>query len=278
MQAMAPSPITTPNVLNCDGDHMQLEIATLTEQGARGYNEDRLGHWSDGRYAILLVADGAGGHGGGDVAANCVRDCVLDGFATAPSLDPVLLRSLVAEANDRVLAGQREGGRLASMRSTVVLAAFDLANGRMIWVHSGDSRAYLFRGHAIVARTTDHSLVQQMVSGGMLDDEQARLHPQRNVLLSALGACADDLEINVSDPMRVEPNDAVLLCSDGVWEPLGDATLVASLSMAGSAAQWASVLQNNVASRAKPDQDNYSAVMACVSDTDDETTRILGMT
>ncbi|MBY4595593.1 protein phosphatase 2C domain-containing protein [Ottowia caeni] len=256
---------------------MQLEIATLTEQGARGYNEDRIGHWTDGRHAALVVADGAGGHGGGDVAASCARDCVLDRFAAAPSLDPAWLRSLVAEANDRVLAGQREGGRLASMRSTIVMAAFDLASGRMVWVHSGDSRAYLFRGHAIVARTTDHSLVQQMVASGMLDDEQARLHPQRNVLLSALGACSDELEINVSDPMRVEPNDAVLLCSDGVWEPLGDATLVASLSMAGSPAQWASALQNNVAGRAKPDQDNYSAVLACVSSAEDETTRILGM-
>lgn len=256
---------------------MQLEIATLTEQGARGYNEDRLGHWSDGRYAVLLVADGAGGHGGGDVAASCVRDCILDGFAAAPSLNPALLKSLVAQANDRVLAGQREGGRLASMRSTVVLAAFDLASGRMIWAHSGDSRAYLFRGHTIVARTTDHSLVQQMVASGMLDDEQARLHPQRNVLLAALGSCEDELEINVSDPMRIEPHDAVLLCSDGVWEPLGDATLVASLGMAGSATQWASVLQSNVAERAKPDQDNYSAVIACVSSAEDETTRILGM-
>lgn len=89
----------------------------------------------------------------------------------------------------------------------------------MIWAHSGDSRAYLFRGHAIVARTIDHSLVQQMVDSGMLDDEQARLHPQRNILLSALGASAEELDIKVSDTMRVEPGDAVLLCSDGVWEP-----------------------------------------------------------
>ncbi len=255
---------------------MPLEIATLTEQGARGYNEDRIGHWSNGRFAALLVADGAGGHGGGDVAASHVRDTVLHGFAAAPSLDPEQLRSLVIQANNQVLAGQREGGRLASMRSTVVLAAFDLDAARMIWVHSGDSRAYLFRGHAIVARTTDHSLVQQMVDSGMLDDEQARLHPQRNVLLSALGASEDELEIKVSDPMRVEAGDAVLLCSDGVWEPIGDSGLATSLGVAGSsAAQWASVLQSEVAGRAKPDQDNYSAVLAWFLPPDEEITRIL---
>lgn len=253
---------------------MQLEIATLTEQGARGYNEDRIGHWSDGRHAVLLVADGAGGHGGGDVAASRVRDCVLDGFAAAPSLDPQQLKSLIIQANDQVLTGQQAGGRLASMRSTVVLAAFDLASARMIWAHSGDSRAYLFRGHTIVARTIDHSLVQQMVDSGMLDDEQARLHPQRNVLLSALGASTEELEIKVSDTMRVEPGDAVLLCSDGVWEPLGDAMLAVSLDTAGSAAQWASGLRSEVASRAKPDQDNYSATVAWVTPEGEETTRI----
>lgn len=255
---------------------MQLEIATLTEQGARGYNEDRIGHWSDGRYAALLVADGAGGHGGGDVAASNVCTCMLESFAAAPSLDPQQLRALVIKANDQVLAGQRAGGRLASMRSTVVLAAFDLTTARMIWVHSGDSRAYLFRGHAIVARTIDHSLVQQMVDNGMLDDEQARLHPQRNVLLSALGSPAEDLEIKVSDPMRIEPDDAVLLCSDGVWEPTGDTALTTSLGVAGSAAQWAAGLRNEVARRAKPDQDNYSAVTAWVAHEKDETTRIVG--
>lgn len=254
---------------------MQLDIGTLTEQGARGYNEDRVGHWTDGRYAALLVADGAGGHGGGDVAASRVRDCVLDSFAATPSLDPDMLRSFVVKANDEVLAGQSAGGRLASMRSTVVLAAFDLAASRMMWVHSGDSRAYLFRGHTIAARTIDHSLVQQMVDSGMLDDEQARLHPQRNVLLSALGASEDQLEIKVSDPMRVEAGDAVLLCSDGVWEPIGDAALTLSLETAGSVAQWASALCTEVASRAKPDQDNYSAVLARVMPSDEETTRIL---
>ncbi|MGB3069925.1 MAG: protein phosphatase 2C domain-containing protein [Ottowia sp.] len=254
---------------------MQLEIATLTEQGARGYNEDRIGHWSDGRYAALLVADGAGGHGGGDVAASRVRDCVLDGFAASPSLDPQQLTSLVIRANDQILAGQREGGRLASMRSTLVLAVFDLAASRMIWVHSGDSRAYLFRGHAIVARTIDHSLVQQMVDSGMLDDEQARLHPQRNVLLSALGTTPEDLEIKVSDPMRVAPSDAVLLCSDGIWEPIGDAVLASSLGASGSASQWAAGLRKAVFNQAKTDQDNYSAVAAWIVQEDDEVTRIV---
>jgi len=250
---------------------MQLEIATFTEQGARNYNEDRLGHWTDGRYALLIVADGAGGHGGGDVAASRACDYLLGSFAALPSLDPGHLRALIAKANECVLDGQRDGGRLAQMRSTVVMAAFEFSASRMVWAHCGDSRAYLFRGHTVVARTTDHSLVQQMVDSGMLDGEQARMHPQRNILLSALGSPADELEITVSDPMRLEPGDAVLLCSDGVWEPLGDTALTTSLEVSGSAAQWAAAVRGQVAHRGKPDQDNYSAVLAWVAPQDDET-------
>lgn len=254
---------------------MRLDVAMLTEQGARDYNEDRIDHWSDGRHAVLVVADGAGGHGGGDVAAERVCKSVLTGFAAAPSLDPMQLRALVVQANEQVLAGQAEGGRLANMRSTVVLAAFDLTAGRMVWVHSGDSRAYLFRGQTVVARTRDHSVIQQMVDSGMLDDEGARQHPQRHMLLSALGADIDELEVDLSDPMRLEPGDAILLCSDGVWEPVGDAVLAACLAEAGSPAQWASALRANVACRERPDQDNYSALLAWVKLADDEVTRIL---
>ena len=254
---------------------MQLEIASLTQQGARAYNEDRLAHWSDGRHAICVVADGAGGHGGGDVAAELVCEAVVRAFAAAPSLEAEVLRAIVLRANEQILARQHEGGRLAQMRSTVVLAAFDLEAARMRWVHCGDSRAYLFRAQMIVARTTDHSVVQQMVASGMLDEEGARQHPQRNMLLSALGTGADEVEIEVSDPMRLEPGDALLLCSDGVWEPLGDDALHLALCASGSAAQWSSALGAAVAQRAKPEQDNYSAFVVWVNSEVDQITRIL---
>ena len=168
---------------------MEIEIVTLSRQGSRRYNEDVFGQWNDGRFVACLVADGAGGHGGGDVAAAITRGSVLDGFAASPGLDAALLRALVVRANLDIVARQAEGGKLAQMRSTVVLAAIDLHEQRIALAHSGDSRAYLFRAGALVARTTDHSLVQQMVTGGMLDEEGARSHPQRNMLLSALGSC-----------------------------------------------------------------------------------------
>ncbi|CAA2101259.1 PP2C family protein-serine/threonine phosphatase [Variovorax paradoxus] len=254
---------------------MEIEIVTLSRQGGRNYNEDVHGHWYDERYVACLVADGAGGHGGGDVAAATARSSMLGGFSAAPGLDEPTLRRLVEQANLDVVARQAEGGKLAGMRSTVVFAAIDLESQALAWVHSGDSRAYLFRGGAIVARTTDHSLVQQMVAGGMLDEEGARLHPQRNMLLSALGSIEEAPDIAVSDRMRLLPGDVLLLCSDGVWEPLGDERLIDTLHASRTPSQWTELIDAQVKANAKPGHDNYTALTLWVIDEDADATRLM---
>jgi serine/threonine protein phosphatase PrpC len=239
---------------------LEVEIVALSRQGGRDYNEDVYGHWNDGQYVACLVADGAGGHGGGDVAAGIARSSVLDGYARCPTLDPAAMRSLIERANLDVVARQSDSSALASMRSTVVLAALNLEQQQVSFAHCGDSRAYLFRAGELVARTTDHSLVQEMVATGMLDDEGARLHPTRNVLLSALGSIDEALEVSVSGPLPLQPGDALLLCSDGLWEPLGDAMLVETLKASPSPASWLQLLEQRIRTHAKPGHDNYTAL------------------
>jgi len=243
---------------------VEIEIVSLTRQGGRSCNEDAFGQWNDGRFVACLVADGAGGHGGGDVASAVVRSSVLDGFAVAPGLNPENLRRLLEQANLDVVARQAEGGRVAEMRSTVVVAAFDLHQNEFAWAHTGDSRAYLFRGGALAARTTDHSVVQQMVNDGLLDEETARLHPLRNLLLSALGSVDEPLETGVSGPAPLQEGDVLLLCSDGVWEPLGDACLLQTLQASRDASQWIEQIDAQVRAHAKPNHDNYTAMVLWV--------------
>jgi len=255
---------------------VQIEIITLSRQGGRPYNEDVFGQWHNERFVACLVADGAGGHGGGDVAAATARASVLGGFSAAPALEAESIRKLVEQANVDVVARQAEGGKLAAMRSTVVFAVIDLDDHVLTWAHSGDSRAYLFRGGAIVARTTDHSLVQQMVASGMIDEEGARLHPQRNMLLSALGSVDEPPEISVSDRMKVEAGDVLLLCSDGVWEPLGDECLLDTLHASRNPTDWTEQLDKQIKARAKPGHDNYTAVTLWMTpDGDDEDTQLM---
>lgn len=251
---------------------MEIEIVTLSRQGGRSYNEDVFGQWNDGHFIACLVADGAGGHGGGEVAAAIVRRSVLEGFAAQPGLDAALLRGLLERANLDIVARQAEGGKLAAMRSTAVVAAIDLHENQIAWAHSGDSRAYLFRAGVLVARTVDHSLVQQMVYSGMLDEEGARLHPQRNMLLSALGSAQEPPEITVSAPMPLAVGDVLLLCSDGVWEPLGDDALRETLLASRTPSQWVEQLDAQIKARAKPGHDNYTA-LALWAHQDDEMTQ-----
>jgi serine/threonine protein phosphatase PrpC len=240
---------------------VEVEIVALTRQGGRDYNEDVYGHWNDGQYVACLVADGAGGHGGGDMASGIARSSVLDAYALSPTLDTKIMKALVEQANRDVVARQGEKSSFANMRTTVVLAAVDIENQQLSWVHCGDSRAYLFRQGELLARTTDHSLVQQMLAGGMLaDDEAARLHPTRNVLLAALGSVDDPLEVSVQGPMLMQPGDALLLCSDGLWEPLGDAMLIETLKVSPSPSAWLELLEQRVKTCAKPGHDNYTAL------------------
>ena len=105
---------------------VEIEIVAISKQGGRRYNEDVYGHWHDGRFVACLVADGAGGHGGGDVASATARDYLLGAFSASPSLEPVFLRSLVEHANDAVVERQKDGEKLAAMRTTVVMAAVEL--------------------------------------------------------------------------------------------------------------------------------------------------------
>jgi PPM family protein phosphatase len=252
---------------------MQVELVAMCREGGRQYNEDRYGHWNDGNFLTCLICDGAGGHGGGVVAASTALESVLEQFQHAPTLavEPIIAMALAANA--QIVFRQSESPAQNSMRSTVVMVSIDLIQNQMRWMHCGDSRAYLFRDRKIIRRTKDHSLVRQLVDGGYLDDEAARTHPSRNLLLSALGSKDGDPEISVSETVLLQDRDVILLCSDGIWEPLSDKRLEDSLSNAISPTQWLFELEKAVKDNAKPNYDNYTALAVWFSD--DDATRLI---
>jgi PPM family protein phosphatase len=260
---------------------VQLATASLTDRGGRQRNEDSLGDWSSERLYYCVIADGAGGHGGGDVASRIVVDTVLADlrYLTVAELPPTggRLASALSHANENILEEQVHGsGDVKDMRSTAVLLAIDLECRTAAWAHCGDTRLYCFRGAQICAQTRDHSMVQQMVDARLLEAGDIRHHPRRNLLLSALGT-RDELNIDgLVETFELRDRDAFLMCTDGLWEYVDEDFMCNTLAQAANPAGWLDALVVQVRATAKANHDNYSAFAVWVDDDPEATVLRLG--
>ncbi|MGV8979253.1 MAG: Stp1/IreP family PP2C-type Ser/Thr phosphatase [Cellulomonas sp.] len=172
----------------------------------------------DSAYAgphLLVVADGMGGHAGGDVASSVAIAALapLDGESHGPddALDE-LERALEA-ARDEIVARTEAEPDLAGMGTTVT--AILRAGNKLAMVHLGDSRGYLLRDGVLAQVTTDHTFVQHLVNTGKITPEEAEHHPQRSVVMRVLGDFDPDVAPDLS-VREARPGDRWLLCSDGL--------------------------------------------------------------
>jgi serine/threonine protein phosphatase PrpC len=244
-----------------------LDVASSTHPGkVRPVNEDALlvepldGADVAKRGLLLVVADGMGGHEAGEVASKlateAVRDAYYDGSAEELA---ARLNEAVSTANARVFEAAQETGK-QGMGTTLTAAV--IQGNKLILGQVGDSRAYLIRGNQVHQLTTDHSWVQQQVEAGVLTREQARTHPNRNVITRAIGQ-EPQVEIDIfSEPSQLLVDDWLLLCSDGLHSLVGDDELPGLLAK-GTAQQAADKLVKLAVSRGAPD--NVTVVLVHVN-------------
>lgn len=242
-----------------------IELAILSRQGGRSYNEDACGHWNSDTHLCCVVADGAGGHGGGDIASKLAVRHIIEQFAAAPLSRPEEVTELLHDTNATVIRHREDGKEQAHMHTTVVSLFIDLSQGLALWGHAGDSRLYLFRKGQMLAHTRDHSVVQSLVEAGILQPDEMTTHPRRSELLSALGSSPEDLHVTAaSKPWHLHDGDVFLLCTDGLWEFVNDAELCASLNRAADPRVWLAALEELVlrhaAAAEKLTHDNFSAI------------------
>jgi protein phosphatase/serine/threonine-protein phosphatase Stp1 len=228
---------------------MSPRCSAATHPGAvRSRNEDSLVNRAD--LGLWAVADGAGGHGAGDVASSAIRealDNIPPGLTAAEMLAQVRLRlaGVHAALQDH---GAARGGMVAS---TVVVLLLRGGHYAALW--AGDSRIYLLRDGALLRLTHDHSLVQELVDSGALTEAEAEAHPQANVITRALGAPGELLLDKAAG--RVQAADRFLLCSDGVFKELPEAAIAGLMATGADAA---AVVESAVAAGGR---DNVSVVL-----------------
>ena len=193
--------------------------------GGREEQQDRylIEHSDDGNSHLLVVADGAGGHKSGAVAAQTAIDCISKNLELLwSSNDPeTFLNKLIIECNQCVLeVGE---GDLACTTLVLVLIKGD----EIFWGHVGDSRFYLIRNREVVIKTTDHSMIE-LQRQQAVQDADIVVSASSNEIYMCLGALADIVPEVASS--LVKEGDTLLLCSDGLWSQIDMEPLVAELS------------------------------------------------
>ncbi len=186
---------------------MRLSVAGRTEVGkVRDGNEDT--YVVDERLALFAVADGMGGHRGGEVASATAIEALRAAVAGGRPIDDA-----VRSANSAVIEKAEQDPNLTGMGTTLT-AAVVVGGASLLIAHVGDSRAYRLRAGNIERLTEDHSLVEELVREGRLTPEQAESHPQRAIVTRALGV-DDPVEVDLYT-VDVRAGDRVIICSDGL--------------------------------------------------------------
>jgi serine/threonine protein phosphatase PrpC len=203
-----------------------IEAAVLSDRGqVREINEDAVliepaaSLEARTRGVLCVLADGMGGYAAGEVASQlAVQRVRQDYYTSATPYIADALRGAIEAANQEVWQQGQDQAEHSGMGSTLTAAV--LMHEHLVVGHVGDSRAYLVRGRGVTQITQDHSWVAEQVACGALSPEQANNHPQRNVILRALGA-SESVQVAVYRETLL-PGDAVVLCSDGLSTVVSD--------------------------------------------------------
>ena len=171
---------------------------------------------------LLVVADGMGGHRAGEYAPRLAVEVVKQELAASAQDSPeAMIRNAIARANERVLEAARQDEKLHGMGTTLVVAT--VIDRTLYFANVGDSRLYLVNEH-IKQLSKDHSLVQEMVRLGGINQEEAKYHPDKNIITRAIGA-KDEIDIDFFE-YRLKQGDIILMCTDGLSNMVEDEAIL----------------------------------------------------
>lgn len=268
---------------------LALDACVAQHIGDRKEQQDRVAlyqHPRNKRVIMAVVADGMGGHTGGALAAEQVAltaKNMLERFSPRDDVPQDELTACLNESHLLIRSGRFVNEQDPHSTGVVLLVypAYEPPrpkdaetpepppHWRAAWAHCGDSRMFRFRNGQLVFRTRDHSYVEELVRSGKIRPEDAEHHPNKNILITALGGEAPP-RIDTGEADDLQAGDAFLLCSDGLWAYFSEAELgkVLAVLPARGAAEY---LVTHARERARGKGDNLSVVVIRVVDKPDPT-------
>lgn len=237
---------------------MKFRCTGLSDVGlVRSANQDAFYLDPEGRF--FIVADGMGGHAGGEeasrIATQVIQAYLVERWDSVTPT-PTLLECAFLQANSAIVQDQQKYPQRADMGTTVVAVIF--RNQQTYYAHIGDSRLYRFRVQ-LQQITQDHTWVARALQFGEITPQSARIHPYRHILLQCLGR--EDVELIDVEALDVQAGDRLLLCSDGLTEELSDQQIASHLQYPDIDKAVFALVE---AAKANGGHDNITAVVVAI--------------
>lgn len=209
---------------------MKYTLGEHTLRGSRKVNQDRIAFAERDNAVLLVLADGLGGHARGELASELLTQTVVQGFNNIrqPLIEQpsAFLALSILHAHKMIKAMGESHSPPINPRTTCVLCL--VQNGYAYWAHVGDSRLYLFRNGKLVERTQDDTMIERLRQEGVLTEEEMLTHPDKSRLLKCVGGPREP-SVSLGQETLLNPDDLLLLCTDGLWEALPQETILGYL-------------------------------------------------
>ncbi|MDH5517155.1 MAG: protein phosphatase 2C domain-containing protein [Gammaproteobacteria bacterium] len=250
-------------VINKTDDKQFSEISVI---GHRQINQDFASHLFTSQGKLFLIADGLGGHKGGELASRYFCEALLIAAKTklkqlnkSPDTTLVLLAEMAATAMSERIALQHPGMNAHTTCAVCWLSA----DNTLTTLHIGDSRIYWFTARRLIWHSRDHSVVQTLVDSGIINEKQMGTHPTQNALTRSIAVGKPIKPSFKTHQTKLAKGDALLLCTDGFWEMITQNEII-SLAKSKKPAIDLNRWVNTAVNRSKPHSDNVTVQLYLV--------------
>lgn len=238
---------------------MKFLTVSLSKIGGRQSNQDYCDFISLKNGHCWVVADGLGGHKGGEIASRLAVEEIVKQFTKCPDFSLSAIKGYIESAQNAILLRQKTNLELATMRTTIAVLISD--NKKVLWGYVGDTRLYFFRSGKIIFQSKDHSVPQALADAGEISPEQIRFHEDRNRLLRALGSDGELRPTFQEKKKTIKHEDAFLMCTDGFWEYVIEAEMENALKDSLSPDVWLKNMEKILLEKVQGEYDNYSVLV-----------------